>query len=127
MQTETTTQPFHEWEPARRQRLKIASLGVVIDDIDTEDEWGSKLYRVLKCYQSSLLRQYQKQPTSSAEREQMKESIQALDECFHALMEEPEMAGWFYGIDTDDNLGYGIANLLITVRNELLLAIAIRY
>jgi hypothetical protein len=127
MQTETTTQPFHEWEPARRERLKIAGLGVVMDDIDQTIEWGSRLYGVLDCYRSCLWRQHSRIPTRPSEREQMKTTIHTLDDIFHELMEQPEAEGWYYGIYTADNLAYGLANLLIAARNELLCTIAIRH
>lgn len=122
MQTNTTNQTMN---PSSRTQLRIASLGMVMDDLDQTEEWGSRLYRVLETYQHLLLRQYSKIPTSQFEREEMKAAIHELDECFHALNEEPSMAGWFYGIDTGDNTGYGLAHLLITARNELLFEIAI--
>jgi hypothetical protein len=98
-----------------------------MDDIDTTLEWGRKLYKVLDCYHSSLWRQHSKIPTYQHERDQMISTVHTLDECFRALMAEPEAEGWYFGIATIDNLAHGIGNLLITIRNELLLAIAFRH
>jgi hypothetical protein len=123
MQTETANQPFHEWEPARRERLKIVSLGVIIDDLDTDTPLGQKLYRVLETFRCLLMRQYHGFDTDQAEQEQMKETIHTLDEVFLELRGQPEAEGWYFGIDSADNLAYGLGNMLITVRNELLLQV----
>ena len=93
-------------------------------DIDQADEWGRRLYPILECYWFSLIRQQKGFQTDPEEFQEMKDTIHALDEVFHELMEQTEMTGWHYGIQPGNNLGFALANLLVQVRNESLIAIA---
>jgi len=114
------------WTPAKLLTTKIEFITLIMADIDHTDEWGRRLYSILESYWFMLVRQQKKFTTDPSEREEMKTTIHSLDEMFHELMEQDGMQHWYYGVQAGDNLGFVLGNLLIQVRNELLVAIAIR-
>ena len=71
-----------------------------------------------------LIRAKHRFSTDPEEFEEMKSTIHSLDEMFHELQEQPEATGWFFGIQAGNNIVYSLCNMLIQVRNELLLSIA---
>jgi hypothetical protein len=112
-----------QWTLAKRLEVQIEFINQIMATVATEFEEGAKLYQILQTYVHSLLRQQHGFTTDAEEFDQMKETIHSLDELFISLREEPEMESWFYGIYDANNLGYALLNLLIHVRNELLLTI----
>jgi hypothetical protein len=125
MHTETANQPSHEWEPARRERLKIVSLEALMGDIDISDYWSLILHQTLKVYQASLLRRYENKPTTAADFDRICNTIIDAADILEQLQENESelMADWYYGIPTVDNVAHGLANLLCRLRVDLLVVI----
>ncbi|MBB5331795.1 hypothetical protein [Tunturiibacter gelidoferens] len=111
-----------QWTLAKRLTVEIEFVNQIMADAATEHEEGIKFYKILECYVHSLLRKQHGLATDAEEVEEMKQTIHSLDELFLSVREEPEMEGWFYGIQ-GNNLGFALCNLLIHVRNEMLLSI----
>jgi hypothetical protein len=112
-----------QWTPAKRIAVQIEFINQIMANAATEYEEGSKLYKILEVYVHCLLRQQHGFGTDAEEFDEMKETIHSLDDLFLSIREQPEMKDWFYGIQAGNNLGFALCNLLINVRNELLLSI----
>lgn len=116
-----------DWTPSKFLATKIEFVMLIMSDVETEDELGQQLHKILECYMFMLIRTKHRFTTDPSEREDMITTIHFLDELFHQILEQPEAKGWYFGIQADNNIAYSLANLLIQVRNELLIAIAIRH
>jgi hypothetical protein len=116
------TKPL-SWE--RKERLKIVSLGIILDDIDRSQEWGDRLTCTILVYKAMLLRRLYNEPTSAIQYQLMKDSVEEIDEFQEALYEQEaeSLKGWAYGMDSGANLAWGTATLLVGMRNDLLFAI----
>ena len=119
-----TAQTKPVWTAKTILAAKIEFIALIMADIDSEDKNGQKMFRVFRTYLEMLIRQREGFSTDADEFEDMKAVIEPLDECFWELREEPEMQGWFFGNPSGNNMAYALANLLIQVRNELLISIA---
>ena len=115
-----------EWTPAKLLATKIEFITLIMADIETSDEYGRKLYSILEPYLYLLIRQHKGFTTDPEEFQEMKNTIHALDALFCDLMSQQDGDGSTG--TTECRLATTcvsrLANLLIQIRNELLIAIA---
>jgi hypothetical protein len=112
------------WTPAKRLELKIETIRQLMDDCQTEEELGQKMYDILGCNLNVLHCQQRGQQFGKFMVDDIKEQIESADEMLLELNEaEPEMmTGWYFG-STPKNDAWAFANLLAQIRVDLLVAL----